>query len=811
MNPLDFFKKKKKSPTEDDELLDPKDKRNEGGIWLGRITASRNYEQVYRRQAYMAYKFYNKNYDDVLSYNEIGSKFSEIETRLAKYTSKNNRANIFYANIETLLALVLPQPPTAKIYLNNKRDYTPTRANQTYDLAIGVLEDVVNYFIKKTMSKDIFKQFKLDHFITGRGVLWVDQYDKVSKDEQSQPQTELSIDLVKWTDYAQDPKLSWDEVRWVARRRFLSKTKLKAIYPETNFEDFSFTSNPYANLAGDDTYPEIDMAYLSTGGKYAEIWEVWDKFTKKKIVLSEQAIDKIITLEDIVNVDEDFFFPTPQPPLSIQNGIDLRPTSELWSYYHEMKQLSFISLRKEQLLKSLVLKGFVPAVNSDITQKLNNAKDGDIIAVQNLNPENPQVITYIDNKPKVEMLEILSKEHEALKNAIYEISGISDQMRNISAQGDSQSDEQTATEIKAKTLFGSRRLREKQDVIAQYLAKVYEIMIYRVCNSIEIETLKNITALNIKDSNEQELQALMQQEQQLKQQVQMLQAQAQSQPQPPQEQEEGSEGQPQMSPIEMQAAQAMQTLDQTTSQLQELRDEPTWQRITTFLQQQALQQIAIDVDLDDINNLMGKNQLSQETFTAASQLMQTMGNVSQMAILNPEYADVYCNLLEGNVDTSLYNLAQKRQIRDFTAALKQKVKDLKEHPTPPPPNPDLIKAQAQMQEAQARMMEAQAKIAVAQADGKLKEAEAQKLLGDMQKTMQGASQEMQMVQIKHQHDMEKLQAQMQAEDLRSKDKLQTDTNLMQMKIQADDRRYQEKMQSDAAKEQMKNIIPQGKI
>jgi hypothetical protein len=41
---------------------------------------------------------------------------------------------------------------------------------------------------------------------------------------------------------------------------------------------------------------------------------------------------------------------------------------------------------------------------------------------------------------------------------------------------------------------------------------------------------------------------------------------------------------------------------------------------------------------------MGKHQLSQQNFTAASQLMQTMVNVSQMAQQQPEFVEVFCDL-----------------------------------------------------------------------------------------------------------------------------------------------------------------------
>ncbi|MDR1433637.1 hypothetical protein [Candidatus Endomicrobiellum devescovinae] len=844
------------------------EKKHEGDIWLNRIINSRNYENVYRRQAYASYKFYNRNYNDVYVYEDVPAKFKDVDERIEKFTSKNNRSNIYYANIETLLALVLPQIPSIKVYLNNSRDYEPTKANQFYDLAIGVLEDVSNYFIKKSLTKDTFKKFKLDHFITGRGVLWVDHYE-IADEKTGTRKMVVSIDNVSWLNFAYDPKLTWEEVRWVARRQYLNKAKLQTLYPEGDFEDFNFTSNPYINLQGDDVYPEIDTTYLASGGKYAEVWEIWDKFTKKKIVVSPQAADKIIGLEEVVNVPDEMFFPTAQPPLTIKNGLDLRPTAELWNYFHELRQLNFISLRKEQLLRSLMLKGFISAANSDAIQRINNARDGDIVAIQSFDPEHPEVIYYVDNKPKVEMLQILTQEHNALKDAIYEISGISDQMRNVAAQSDSASDEQSATEIKTKTLFGSRRLREKQDIIAQYLCKIYEIIIFRICNSANVETLQEITNLNIPFSNADEIQALMQQKQQIQMQQSSqggfaqpttlggasLRGMQPQQPQPPQTQQgaeppneqfsngmSGEQGQednnqepmaqqqqqmqgqpdmqaqgqnPQQAAMQQQQQQIQQQLSQIENRLQELRDAPTWEGLMRFFSTQALSQIAIEVDLDDLNNLMGKNQLSQESFAASSQLMQTMTNVAQMAMQQPEFVDVFCNLLEGNCDTSLYSLSQKRQIRDFTSALKAKVKQMQANPQPQPPNPEAIKAQAAQMTAQARMQEAQGESAWALAKGQLAQVEAQEKMQEMQREAGAASEDLQKgmakqqeLNTKHRQEIEKLQMDIEAANVRAKDKLQTDTNLMQMKIQADDKRYQDKIKSDIIKEKMKNAAKQ---
>jgi hypothetical protein len=493
-----------------------------GNKWLGKIRNSRRYESIYRKQAYNAYKLYNKNYEDAYLLFDKDLKFSDVNRHAYSFSLRNNRANIYYANIETLIAMILPSVPNINVRLRNTKEFVQDiNQKKLYDRVLSTVSTLSQYFIDKSLSKLNFKKFKLDYFVTGRGILWVD-YIKKEKDE------ELSIDYVSWLNFCFDPKLEWNEVRWVARRRFLSKSKLKQLFPNVNFEDFHFDANPYTHLADDDIFPELEFSYLATGEKYAEIWELWDKEKQERLILSSQSDDKIIDVFKLENVDEQYFFPTPEPPVLISNGLDLRPSSEVWNYVHEIKELSYIAVRREQLLRSLMLKGFTAAVNSDLLQKINNAKDGDIIASVDYSPENPNIISYIDNRPKVEMMQVLSQEHEFLKNAIYEISGISDQMRNVSGTAENPDEQSTATEIKTKAYFGTRRLQEKQGSVTNYLTRVYELLVYRICKVLEVGTFKKITSMAIPDSNTETLEDLNNQKATIAQQIQSLQQQAQA-------------------------------------------------------------------------------------------------------------------------------------------------------------------------------------------------------------------------------------------------------------------------------------------
>jgi hypothetical protein len=489
---------------------------------------------------------------------------------------------------------------------------------------------------------------------------------------------------------------------------------------------------------------------MASGGKYAEIWEIWDKFTSSRIIISPQSDKKIVSTTHIDNVSARYFFPTPEPPLAILNGMDLRPSSEVWSYLHELRQLSYISSRKEQLLRGLWLRGYANAKYKEAVNDVVKTEDGEIVFIRDLDPANPNFMNYVDNRPKVELLNILSQEHENLKNSIYEISGISDQMRNISAQSDSQSDE-TATEIKTKTVFGSRRLREKQDVIISYLQEIYELVLFRVCSIINKETFEEITSLNIPESNAQEIdqllaqqaqltqqfqyisqaaqadqqqqaqqQQLQQMQQQQMQQQQMMQPdlqqetepvpQQQAQPNPPDQQPlQQQQPDPNQQQMQQQQIQQMQQkLSEIGNQLQELRDAPTWDGLINFFRTTALSSVNIDVNLDDMNSLLEKSQVGQKYMEDTNTLMNNMVQILQLSTQYPDYANVFTGILSSSTDNSLYDVNQKREIQNFIISLKAKMNELKNNPPQQQPTPEQIKAQAAQMAAQARMTEAQA-------------------------------------------------------------------------------------------------------
>jgi hypothetical protein len=284
-----------------------------------------------------------------------------------------------------------------------------------------------------------------------------------------------------------------------------------------------------------------------------------------------------------------------------------------------------------------------------------------------------------------------------------------------------------------------------------------------------------------------------------------------------------------------QVNQEIQALNQQIAAIDEqeqgLKSEPTWDGIINFFRSSVLTCIDIDIELDDMNAFLEKNQLSQKLMSDNMALMNTMTQIMQLSMQNPDFADSFTGILNSTANNSLYDATQRRTVQNFVSSLKQKIEEMKKSPPPPPPppTPEDIKAQAAQLSAQARMTEAQAKAALDNAKAQDTQSEAVKAQSSAisaQARMMEAQAKVAQLQaevpsqagidisskaaleerrehLRHAQEVEKLKMQIASQDNRAKDKLLTDENLTKLKIAADDNRARERIKADIIKQKMK--------
>jgi hypothetical protein len=75
-------------------------------------------------------------------------------------------------------------------------------------------------------------------------------------------------------------------------------------------------------------------------------------------------------------------------------------------------------------------------------------------------------------------------------------------MRNVT----SNEDDETATSVRLKSKFGSRRLKEHQQRLLNYWVGILKILLHRICQSYEIQDLKEIFSYDFRDSAKNDIQ-----------------------------------------------------------------------------------------------------------------------------------------------------------------------------------------------------------------------------------------------------------------------------------------------------------------
>jgi len=145
-----------------------------------------------------------------------------------------SRFNILWSNIQTLQPAIYASPPTPNIDRRFDNDDDVGRYSAL------VLERSVSYYVKNDLFDKVMKQATLDRLLPGCGSVWVrycpvfEEKIQVTDDEQDkdydQPDalvTEDTVpDYVHWQDFGHTWARTWQEVRGVWRRVFMSRAEL---------------------------------------------------------------------------------------------------------------------------------------------------------------------------------------------------------------------------------------------------------------------------------------------------------------------------------------------------------------------------------------------------------------------------------------------------------------------------------------------------------------------------------------------------------------------------------------------------------
>ena len=433
--------------------------------WAAEISSAQEFMKPFQREA----KKINRRYLDKREPTE-GSE---------------DRVNLFWSTIRVVMSMLYARPPKVAV----KREYDDYNDDASR-VASEILERLLNNDVQGdgSTSRSSIRLALQDWATLGMGQVW-NRYDVSTEPQMIEPVvdpmtgielvpgqeyeqiTDESVitDYVFWDDFLYSPCRIWADVRWVARRVYMTRDELNARFGEDIGKRVPMAkTRPKSEQSPSGTQVPPPRDPWSR----AKVWEIWDKATRSVIFYAEGCDFLLDQVEDPLGLDD--FFPCPEPLLENTTTAELLPRSDYMMAQDQFDQLDEINTRITWLTRGMKLVGVYDKSAEGVQRMLNQATENQLIPVDNwaLFSESGGLkgkVEWMPIQDVAAVLERLVMLREQVKSQIYEVLGISDIMRGSSKASE------TAAAQQIKAQFGSTRISEKQQTVGMFVQRVLGI------------------------------------------------------------------------------------------------------------------------------------------------------------------------------------------------------------------------------------------------------------------------------------------------------------------------------------------------
>lgn len=452
----------------------------------------------------------------------------------------------------------------------------------------------------------------------------------------------------------------WSKVPWVAFRHELTKDELFSLF-KVSEEDEQKYQPPEENAKGEKSYGTC-------------VYEVWVKEERKIYFICEDW-EPILIEEAEDTMELEGFFPLPGfLDFTLQPG-KLEPVTLFAYYRNQATELDRVSTRLNKVLSAIRVRGvYHNLLGEELKQMLNTddkenalvpaADAGFLAQMGGLD----KAIWLLPIEKLIIVAQELYKAREAIKQVIYELTGISDIIRGSSVASE------TATAQGLKNKWGTVRLRSMQIATANYCRDFFRLAIDAATSVCSEEQWKQITQIDAPmDADKLSAQHQIAQ---MQQEMQMMLAQM-----PP-----GSP--PPSPPPQMQ-------------QLQQIAQTPSVKELVDQLRKDANRSFTI--------NVQTSSTLDLDTASDKSEVTEFMNSMGQM-LAGLQLLGVFGPAGLEAMKEMLIAVCQRYK---FGLQVVDKIRELKAPPPPTPQEDPTVKAEqaAKMESLQATKQLEQARVA----------------------------------------------------------------------------------------------------
>ena len=656
--------------------------------------------------------------------------------------------NVLWSNVQTLKPALYGRDPTPEVERRFK-DKDPVGR-----VASDVLERCASYTIAKQGFGDTIRLAVLDRLLPGRGIAWVRYVPHLQKvgnaeinasvrtdgpevtsaapeDLEEVTWEEVKYDFVPWTDFGHTVARSWEEIDGVWRIVYLDRTEVTKRFGQELATKIQYDQKP-DGLDKDAEGVE--------GMSKAKIYEIWDKRTKRAIWIHKSHATPLDVRPDPLKLEN--FWPCPKPLQSTAASASFIPTPDYALWKAQAAELDRLTQRIKMLTRALKVVGVYDASVPALQNLLNSGTENRLIPVDSFAAfaEKGGLAGSVELLDVSQIAEILVKLHDcrdSVKQTIYEISGMSDLLRGASDP------DTTATAERIKASYGSVRLKDMQREVADFARELVRIGTQIIASQFSIDTIKAISGVKLLTDEE-------------KQQIQLQQ---------------------QLAPHMAQAGIQVPPLPPQTLELMQL---PSWNQVEALLRDNAARSFRIDIETD--STIAQDERAEQE---ARVNFAETVGKMLESTL---QVVQEVPQLAGAVAETFMFVLRSFKVGRPTESAFQEamdKLSAMAEQPQQPKPNPEQMKAQAQIQiEQNKAQVQAQTDQARVQADMQIAQ---MKFQHEQQMEQIRAQTTMQVEQFKQQAQTEQIRQQNAIEAQRDAVEQARDAHLEQMRMAMEER------------------------
>ena len=295
--------------------------------------------------------------------------------------------NVLWSNVQILKPTLYARMP--KVVVERRfKDSDPIGrlacqiAERATSYAMSTQQDRFNYAVRAAVE---------DRLLAGRGTVWL-RYDaefEEATDENGEPITDdtgeavrtpkpnsekVVIDPVNWLDYYESLSRNQYEVRWRARRVYMTRSQLITKFGEEigKAVELNDSEKKRSKLS-----PE-EREFLAQ----AEVLEIWDEESKRIVWITECYKDRPLRIvPDSLRLKD--FWPCPLPLVATTTTDSTYPTPDYKIYERLADEVDYVTKRISSLIECIRFVGATAAQYNQDVKNMLKLSDGQLWPIDN--------------------------------------------------------------------------------------------------------------------------------------------------------------------------------------------------------------------------------------------------------------------------------------------------------------------------------------------------------------------------------------------------------------------------------------------